>query len=75
MKGITFFNVVVLEQLRSSAWEAFYPVKARMVVRSCVAALVLCLLSSVTMAQDITATISGEARDPQGGWSQKPKSP
>src|SRR5260370_36998746 len=73
MNGIKFFSLVVLAQLSSSAWEAFSPTKARMVVRSCVAGLVLCILSSVPMAQDITATISGEVKDPQGAVIAKAK--
>src|SRR5215471_11796991 len=72
MKGIKFFSLEVFAQLRSSAGEAFSPMTARMVV-SCVAGLVLCVLSSVSMAQDITATISGEARDPQGAVVPKAK--
>jgi Carboxypeptidase regulatory-like domain len=73
MKGIKFLSLVVLAQLRSSAREALYPMKAWMVVRSCVAGLVLCVLSSSAMAQDITATISGEVKDPQGAVIAKAK--
>jgi hypothetical protein len=66
MKGIKFFSLEVLAQLRSSAWKAFYPVQARMAIRTCVVGLVLCALSSVAMAQDITGSISGTVKDATG---------
>src|SRR5260370_4808540 len=64
MKRRNLFSLVFLAQLRSSAWEAFYPRKAQTAVKSWIVVAVLYGLSSVAISQEITGNIRGIVKDP-----------
>jgi hypothetical protein len=66
MKRRTSFNLAVLAQLTSSAWQAVTSRKSQSVIKRCVAGFVLCLLGVVAVAQEITGDIRGIVKDPTG---------
>jgi hypothetical protein len=66
MKCSQFFRLAVFAQFTSSARQAFYSRKSQMVIKSCVAGLLLCLLTPAVFAQEITGDIRGIVKDPTG---------
>jgi hypothetical protein len=66
MKRSKFYGLAMLGQFTSSVRQAFHSRKPHMIISSCVAGFVLCLLISAGIAQEITGDIRGLVKDPTG---------